>query len=131
MNDDTQERLLEWAESAAQKGGAWLEQELPAFATEVAAWHFWSNLTMLAVFWALALILAVSGTLCIVLTRKMRWFDYASPGGRTVGLGVGMLLLIASALVFLGNAANYGYEMVKAKTAPRVVILEYVRGALK
>lgn len=131
MNEETQKQLLSWAKTAAEKGGGWLEQELPQFAAEIVAWHFWSNMFLLGIWLAIAAVPLGLAITILVVSRKWSWLSGGDPGDRLAATGVAAALLIAATLISSTSAGSYGYEAVKASVAPRVVILEYVRGAVK
>lgn len=125
MNEDTQKQLVEWAKTAAEKGGAWLEQELPQFAAEIVAWHFWSSMFLIAFFVTLGLVVMA------IAAVGLRWsLKHESSNDPTVGCACCIALLVAPIVTSVSVGIN-GYEAVKAAVAPRVVILEYVRGAVR
>lgn len=122
MNDETQKQLLEWVGSAAEKGGTFLEQELPLFAHEVVAWYFWSSIFLCCVF-------ACIGIFLVVLSYILHSF-WAEAKDRYVQewCVAGMLVtFIFGCFSLFGASTSNGYSAVKAYVAPRVVLLDYVK----
>lgn len=125
-----QTELINWLKDAAESAGEFVQREAPLVANEIVAWHFWSSVGGIA-FCSLAASLAwgVAGWFFL------RWkaFGYELRDGQK-GEGCGILffaLTLTGFAIFLPGLGFNGYEAIKAKVAPRVVIIEYIRGASK
>lgn len=133
--EDVPPELLDWLKTTAERSSEFVEREWPLLANEIVAWHFWSSVTAACLFAAISLSMAAIG--CVLL----RYWLVRPPIDRdssiaqdtvTEGIGVGFCsLFVAAALIgFMGVSPN-AYAAVKASVAPRVVVLEYVKGAVK
>jgi hypothetical protein len=115
--EDVTPELLDWLKTTAERSSEFVEREAPLLANEVVAWHFWSS---------------------VFLASAILFFSFALLGFATWLWRMGgkdprecsMIVFLVGLLIWIPAIIN-GYEAVKASVAPRVVILEYVKGAMK
>lgn len=106
--------LTEWIKGAAEKGGAFLETEAPKFVEEVLAWEFWGSI-----------ILAGCAVIFVLLFVALAIFAACTEAPGELTMTLVCLALLSGIPVACGvNKA------IKCKVAPRVVIVEKVKGLL-
>lgn len=124
MRNDTTERLdqlLDFVAQAASGTKDFVIEQAPMVAREIVAYTFWTSAIAVGF-----------GLLCLVVACAMARWTYRSFNDSTTNDGreaIGLVLAIfatASALVMIG--ANVG-PLIKSATAPRLVVIDYVRGA--
>lgn len=117
--------LLGWLKTTAQKGGDFLAEEAPLYAQEVVSWTFWSN--------SIGVVLISLGIVASILIARHCWtrcaagmksdYDSPNPAWLVPGIVLSILpLVLIMPLVFCIMGAT------KAAVAPRMVIVEHVRG---
>lgn len=119
MDEDTKKLLLSWA----QEGGAFVKEQAPLYAQEVLAWQFW--VSILGAILGLLLI----GFACYLAPKaKARLEDYS---GDEAVLVATVLFFLACAIVGPILLCVNVSTAVKVKVAPRVVVIEALRGVAK
>ncbi len=119
--------LMEWIKSVADRGGAFVESEAPKFASEVVAWHFWSSV----LFAVLAMVVIAAGAFCWWLAYRILQEDSCMRNGGPPHPGF-MLSVLGALLGVLGGLVMLGVGVtgaIKAHVAPRLVIVEALRGS--
>jgi hypothetical protein len=115
---------MDWLKTSAEKGGAFLAEQAPLYAQEVVALEFWSSVVCGVLF---LLASALSALVLYALTQaKAKNCD--EEGARFACCAAAAVLTLF--LLFLGVGPCV-YCAVKAKVAPRMVIIEHVRGLSK
>lgn len=124
--EDVTPELLEWLKQTAARSAEFVEREAPLVANEIVAWHFWSSICG-CLFFALltAFFVAVSYRTWEPAKREIN-----SHGNPAPVLACIVASLAAPVCFFVGVSLN-ATEAIKAKVAPRVVIIQYVKGATK
>ena len=123
------QELLDWIKQTAERGGAFLEREAPLYAQEVVGWYFWSNTIQAAALIPAALVLGfLSWKLCRL---SIQYSPDPSSGGVEVPLGMGGALAGVLCAISAGFAVASIVNATKATVAPRVVIVEHIRGFAK
>lgn len=122
-----QTELINWLKDAAKSAGEFVQREAPLVANEIVAWHYWSHVFLAGLFVAGSIAaLCYSGWLWREALNKERTNDW-----REAATFLSIVAIVASAaLLFAGAGANV-YQAIKAKVAPRVVIIKYIRRASK
>lgn len=126
--------LLEWLKQTAEKSAEFVEREAPLLATEIVAWHFWASAVWFCGF-SVAFLVAAT-----IAARAYRAWSlqpvmtphYAVPADTitvTYGFVIGISTFLAAVLFMV--TVGFAHDAIKAAVAPRVVILEYVKGAVK
>lgn len=119
MNKELQDRLIEYLGSldgAVRQAGGFVAEQAPLVAQEWIRYEFWSNAIQCVVLLVAGLVLLTAGLL--FLRRQFRDHDNPWFLGTLVGLA------IAAPLLCVGS--NCGIDALKAKIAPRVVVLEKI-----
>jgi hypothetical protein len=108
---------LQGMESRIGKAENFVIEQAPLYVQELLMWHFWSNMLVAAV---LLLIAAAIAGLFVYAVR----IDYeVLPAAILFGIPVCFCFLIGSTL-FVSCS-------VKAKIAPRLVVVEHIKGQMK
>lgn len=124
MNDQLNERLvslMDYIGSVAKDADAFARAQLPDVAREIVAWELWSGV--------------VYGLICIAIIAACVWvFRFAlkimddNHDGREIPMFIFSAIVGPVAFIFvLVNT----HSIIKAVAAPRLVILDYVKGVLK
>lgn len=119
-------RLLDWLESSLKGAQDFTLEQAPLVAREIVAWVFWGNLISLIIFAIFGVILIAASCLLLRPVYKA-WRDVDNAG---IAVGGGLLLVfmpIASLICFIAAASSVS-PMVKSCVAPRLVIIDYIRG---
>jgi heme/copper-type cytochrome/quinol oxidase subunit 2 len=122
-----QAELMKWLHEAAENAGEFVQREAPLVANEIVAWHFWSSVFMVVLFLIAAVALSAAAW---GFWRSSIYQDYQRDWRECATFLMLICLAGSAACAFIGGG-TCGYEAVKAQTAPRVVIIEYIRGASK
>ena len=119
MNENMQAELAEWI----KKGGEFVEREAPLYVSEVIAWYFWSSTLAAAASFAVlaACIFAMFKFRKMILKKE---YGAPTPEGALVGMIGGCI-----ALVCLILGLTWTCEAIKAKVAPRVVVVESLKAS--
>lgn len=160
MNEELQKKLgvaLEWVIEGAKSAGDALAEEAPKVAQEIVEWHFYSNAIRAT---ATAVVALAAFVVALLLLRAMRRAaaaheaaTEASEAADREAVAKGdattfwdsrsylpfdgfpflfpALMAFALGLVLCGFAADSGTRAVKAKVAPRLVLLEKAQELLK
>lgn len=129
MNEQLQKQLVDWVGDVVEKGGSFLEQELPLFAHEIVAWHFWSAIFLVCVFAVMAAAcwsLTTLGGYWLVKARKGKDKD-----DKEISFVLTLVTFVLGFVCLFWGCGYWGYEATKAKVAPRVVFLDYVKAIRK
>lgn len=115
--------LMDWVGSTAKATEGFVIEQAPLVAQEIVAWEFWGCIGHASLFLAFA----IAGTLTIrLLWRKDKDGNLLvdDEAARFVPSILGGIACVA----FVVAAADYGIHAIKAKVAPRIVIIDYVAG---
>ena len=112
MNDELNKRLIEALDSMTK----WTGEQVPLAAQEVIAWEFWSNLIWAGLCFAAAVI-------CYRLVRRL-WGDAEHVLDTDPVIIVPAFVLVLAVVGVCVSATS----AIKCKVAPRVVVIEAVRG---
>jgi uncharacterized membrane protein YcjF (UPF0283 family) len=119
-----QAELMKWLHEAAENAGEFVQREAPLVANEIVAWSFWSNVVgCVEALIALALMVSIASW-GLRNWKKANYGDSFFAVPSTLGIVLSLLITFLPLSMCLSNA-------VKAAVAPRVVIIEYIRGASK
>jgi hypothetical protein len=120
MNEEMKSKVLQYLqgmESRLGKAEGFVIEQAPLYVQELLMWHFWSNMLGAAV---LLVIAAVIAGLFVYAVRK----DYETlPAAILIGIPICFCFLIGSTLLVSSS--------VKAKIAPRLVVVEHIKGQMK
>ena len=119
MEEQVQKEVFDWLKTAAEKGADFVSTEAPLVAAEIVGWYFWSSVFLAIVFGLFSAAFLIAGGLCIQRAVKK---DEPEPWFPT-----GMMLGVAGLLFFVPVAVN-SYFAVKAAVAPRLVIIDSLKG---
>lgn len=116
--------LLEWA----QQGGAFVKEQAPLYVQELLAWRFWSA----------AMTAGLCAAVFIVAFKVNRWVTrryseeteaHGFMAGEPFFAGAVVTVIACIGSLVMGIGATY--SAVKVKVAPRVVVVEALREAVK
>jgi hypothetical protein len=142
MDDEVQKRLVEsadhiikWAEQTGGKVEQFALEQAPLVCQEIVGWKMWSSL-FLACVWVLIFIAAA---LFAAWLRRIAVKDEALPedsqkmtwDNRCALHVISFLLVVLGTAGLIGGGSACCYDAVKAKVAPRLVILETLHGFTK
>lgn len=119
MNKELQDRLLEYLGSldgAVRQAGGFVAEQAPLVAQEWIAFEFWSNAVQCAALLVVGLVLLSGG----VLFLRKQFRDMDNPWA------VGALLCFILSCPAMGVGTGCGVRAMKARIAPRVVVLEKI-----
>lgn len=130
MDTTTQDRLnalLDYVGTTVKDGDALLREQAPLVVKEIVAWEFWSSIATIGMTTA---ILALAIALLFFCMKKAvsdtkSDIDWSEPAAA--------LLITAAILgvVWLVVVPTNAMSAVKASTAPRLVVLDYLKSAVK
>jgi hypothetical protein len=118
--DKSAGELLDWLKTSAEAGSGFLVEQAPLYAQEVVAWQFLCGVIFSVVFFAAALCF-------IAIAIRGFYRANANPRDEEAYCNVSMFLLAVS-VVLVVFGSMFTADAIKAKVAPRVVIMEHVRG---
>lgn len=95
------------------------ETEIPIYVQEYLSWYFWSSVFFVVIFTILTLCTVVLGMLIFKYGKKEDQYEIKA---------LGCVVMIAGVLFFGGGLTENLYDAVKVSVAPRVVIVEVLRG---
>jgi NADH:ubiquinone oxidoreductase subunit 5 (subunit L)/multisubunit Na+/H+ antiporter MnhA subunit len=122
IDPTVQAQLLDWVQETAAAGQDFISREAPLYAAEVVSWYFWSSIFLMLV------MLSVAVMAFIIYRYAARWFTTAETHDEKELAATASLVSLGLMLVFLGFSAHQGYGAVKAAVAPRMVVIEHLRG---
>lgn len=124
MNNELQEALTAFLTKSldvVEKGVNMAGEQIPLVLQEIIQWEIWSSTIGFVIALIISVCLAIAGWFCSKRMRMIR-DDFPFDLGAIVSFG-GALLAFA---ISMGNL----YHMIKALTAPRLVIIEFLKGML-
>ncbi len=123
--------LIDWAKQTAQKTGDFAAEQTPLFIQEYVSWIFWSNLVTVLIF---VVILLTLGILSVVFIIKENNKATKAWDG-SFDMAVAIISTIAFTICLAGPFPAFGFpalkESIKAKVAPRVIIVEKISELVK
>ncbi len=124
MNPETEKNIneaIDWLQSTGGSIQDFASEQAPLYCQEVVRWELWSSAVGSAVGILMIVVGVVSGLLFVKFMRE----DEGEPNGRTlVTCGIMFLSLIFGLIASKDSAPR----LIKALTAPRIVIVEHLRG---
>jgi len=120
MNDEMQSKVLEYLqgmESRLGKTEGFIIEQAPLYVQELLVWHFWGNVCLASV---LLLIAAIIAGLFVYAVKK----DYET-------LPAAVLFGIPTCFCFLFGSGLFVAESIKSQIAPRLVVVEHIKGQMK
>lgn len=128
MNEHTEKNINEAIDWLQQTGGSiqdFATTQAPLYCQEVVAWTFWIGLTGVLIG---SLLLSLGSYCAFRFMKDLKDNDDSDLSGRgIVFLFSGLILFIVGSFTFGGGIA----DTIKAKVAPRIVIVEHLRGLNK
>jgi len=124
MDDAMQQRLnalMDFVGEQAKDATAFAKEQAPMVAQEIVRWHLWSNAISAAAM-AIALVAMIYAT-----HRAIRWFHKNDAWEISPVLVLPIVGIIGCSITLKGDVQ----ATVKAATAPRLVIIDYIRGVSK
>lgn len=122
--------LLDWVGETTKSAQGFVLEQAPLVAQEIVAWELWAS-----VVWV---VFGAVGVACLATTARVCWVKAKNHepqdnyddtvGGFVVAVVFSMLGTLG---LFFGVCAVQTVDAVKAKVAPRLVIVDYVAKAVK
>ena len=128
MNPDTTEQNINQAIDWLQKTGGQIQdfatEQAPLYCREVVAWELWGNVVS-----AIGCVVGL-GLISYLFKKTKAWINEEAEdcNPAAIFLAIGMLLL--SVFLTCGFVTSVG-SAIKAAVAPRMVIIEHLRGIQK
>ena len=129
MNEQTQAKLdalVQYLCDSVKDGGDFLRDQAPLVAKEIVSWTFAIGLLGTIVSLAILLVILTFGVLSL---RRGQWSDSADPENKWA---VGQIICGLLLAIWLAAGMPYGmscaHDAIKAACAPRLVVLDYLRG---
>lgn len=128
MDEELKQKLMEYLlriEDGAKRGADFVIEQAPLYVQELLAWEFWSHALT-----AVALLLATGCIywLAVKSANAMRWAD---SGEARSAYWLPLLVGVIIGGITAGFAVGAIMGCVKVEVAPRVVIVDKLREALK
>jgi len=127
--------FLDWLKGVGEKSAEFIERESPLLAQEIVAWHFWSNAVEACLGILFASVFAAASAYAFRKWMQMAPISRDTPNehdGKVLALGFGWGILAAIAVLILAIHLTDGvWGMAKASCAPRLVIIENLKGLAK
>jgi hypothetical protein len=120
MNNEMQSKVLEYLqgmEARLGKAEGFVIEQAPLYVQELLVWHFWSNVCLALVLFLIAVIVA-------------GLFTYACKVDRET-LPAAILFGIPICFCFLFGTGLFVAESIKSQIAPRLVVVEHIKGQMK
>lgn len=137
MKPEIEEQILEslkWVGETAQDSKDFLLEQAPLYCQEVVAYEIWRQSIFITTSLFVSLLFFGLG---VYLYRKILWHEnYARKMGKpcidtSIKHFVLNVFIALSLISFLASVPNSTIKIIKAKTAPRVLIVEHLQGKLK
>jgi hypothetical protein len=124
MTENTEQNVNEAIDWIQKTGGSLQDfavEQAPLYCREIVAWELWSNLCLVA---GMTICLIMAG----LLWRKL-WSNFNKEGGGIADepIAYGILVTLLGSIVCFCVFGNGVYGAVKAKVAPRIVIVEHLK----
>lgn len=127
MNEHTEQNINEAIDWLQQTGGQiqdFATTQAPLYCQEVVAWTFWMGIICCGF---AVVLLAIAATIGLKLPRWFKEDDYDGSFRTVAGVIVCILAPFIAAIILTEHLGN----TIKAKVAPRIVIVEHLRGLNK
>ena len=129
MDNNLQEKVIQWIESTASKIGDFATEQIPLFITEYLTWKFWEAAFSASLY---LIVLAVAGVYLAYWKKIWAWtmkeFDVSD------GISLAPALLSAAALSLL-IIFKFPYDeikdMIQINIAPKIYLLEKASELIK
>ena len=129
MNTTTEENIkttLKWVGETAQEGKEFILEQAPLYARELLEWEFMQGVIMAAVYGVILASLIKAGLLLFKGIKNDKPHYYNSDG-KICLIAIICLISIFATIGLVYNTC----QAIKAKTAPRVIIMEHLNGLTK
>jgi hypothetical protein len=123
MNPETEKNIneaIDWLQSTGGSIQDFAAEQAPLYCREVVQWELWSSAAGSVVGILLIVVGVVSGLLFIKFMRE----DEGEPNGRTLTTCATMFMSVVVGLLTTRDSVP---QLIKAITAPRLVIVEHLR----
>jgi amino acid transporter len=130
MDNNLQEKVIQWIESTASKIGDFATEQIPPFINEYLTWKFIEALVTTSYVGGLLMILFVAFCLCI--KRLVKWAKESSEDTDGVSWIVPIPLTVITIGIIIGNfPIDEIKTMIQIKVAPKVYLLEKASELIK
>jgi drug/metabolite transporter (DMT)-like permease len=120
VNEEMQSKVVQYLqgmESRLGKAEGFVIEQAPLYVQELLMWHFWSNMLGAAV------LLLIAAVIAGIFAYAVRIDDEALPAAVLFGIPVCFCFLFGSGL--------FVTESIKSQIAPRLVVVEHIKGQMK
>ena len=129
MDNNLQEKVIQWIESTASKIGDFATEQIPPFITEYLTWKFWEAAFSASMY---LIVLAVAGVYLAYWKKIWAWTMEDFDGSDGISL---LPTLISAVGVSLLLIFNFPYDeikdMIQITIAPKVYLLEKTAELIK
>lgn len=125
MNPETEKNIneaIDWLQSTGGSIQDFASEQAPLYCQEVVQWELWSS----AVGSAVGILLLVGTLLITYITRKKFGEAIDNEDIHIVFISIGIAAF--SIIAGLSLSSKHTPQLIKALTAPRIVIVEHLRG---
>lgn len=126
MNEELQQALTQFLTAslnAVEKGATIAGEQIPLVLQEIVQWKIWSSAVGFVGFLLLSIVLAIVGLKCLKRIKPAIDEFYVP-----IGVCTSLCLLIAPVMFLI--SCEQLYRLIKVLTAPRLVIIEFLKGML-
>jgi hypothetical protein len=129
MQNELQNKVVQWIESSAQAIGDFAVKEIPPFIHEYLQWKFVEALSKGGICFTLACI--ISFFLYKGIRKVGNWFTSEECDPGVIFLGVGVIIgLVANIRLFIYSCTNL-LDSLQIKLAPKVYLIEKAAELIK
>ena len=121
--------LSAWIKTAANNTGNFLSEQTPLYVQEYVNWYFYSNLAWIAFGTVMPLILGIIFLISLNKSSKYVWtdeFHISVPVTAVSGI-----VFVLFCMNFLIGTTNNIQNCIKAKIAPRVLVVDHIKSLIK
>jgi uncharacterized membrane protein YcjF (UPF0283 family) len=116
-------QAIDWLQKTGTAVQNFTLEQAPIYCREVVAWEFWSNLI-----YSIFAVIALATVFSIV---RLALNSFVKEKHLTVSGIIGIIISIILTIVSVISLFNCVPQMIKAKVAPRMIVIEHFRGLNK
>lgn len=129
MDNNLQEKVIQWIESTASKIGDFATEQIPPFITEYLTWKFWEAAFSASLY---LILVAVAGVYLAYWKKIWAWnvkYFHSSDGVSLLPVALSATLL--TLMLFFNFPYDEIKDMIQINIAPKVYLLEKASEIIK